>query len=324
MSVFLNLIRNHLILFLVLWVFPQRGSSQFQPIQNQYILNPFFINPSFAGAVNGTRLGATYRTQWVEFPNAPNTQTIVYQTNKGNLGVGGWLYRDQNGLTGNSGFESSFSYHLRFNGSRDNLKNARILFGLGISGNQWTVREDQFTPSTFDPLITGGNPSRFTPNVHAGFYFAHEPFYVGFSVRDLLPQGLDFATQSTYRIHLLSGFQIAVASDFYVEPSFLIRLNAPGDWQFDVNTTVNVPISGKIALQSTFSLNREQLHRNNENLSVSNIFVLKLDAYHISYRYIYPLSSIRSFTLGTHEWMVSYRFGKTKGIGVFCPTFSGY
>lgn len=300
------------------------GFSQYQPIQNQYILNPFYINPSFAGAVNGTLLSATYRSQWVEFPNAPNTQTIAYQTNKGNVGLGGWLYRDQNGLTGNTGFESSFSYHLRFKGRQEETKNSRILFGIAISGNQWSVREDKFTPSANDPLVTGSNPSRFTPNVHAGFYFSHYPFYAGISVRDLLPAAFDFATKSRYQIHFLTGFQMAISPDFYVEPSLLVKVNPSGDWQTDLNATFNIPISKKVAVRSTFSLNREQLHFKNENLFLGAIFGLKIDTYQISYRYIYPLTLINSFTIGGHELLLSYRFGKTKGLGVFCPTFSGY
>jgi type IX secretion system PorP/SprF family membrane protein len=263
---------RHLFIVCILFTCLYSGFSQYQPIQNQYILNPFYINPAFAGAANGTLLSATQRSQWIEFPESPNTQTMAYQTNKGKVGLGGWVYRDQNGLTGNAGFESSFAYHLSFKGKREEAKNSRILFGLAISGNQWTVREDKFTPSAGDPLVTGANPSRFTPNAHVGFYFSHYPFYAGVSVRDILPTEKNFVTKSWYNIHFLSGFQIPVANDFYIEPSFLLRLTALGD----------------------------------------------------SYRYIYPLSLINSFTIGGHEWMLSYRFGKTKGSGVFCPTFSGY
>jgi type IX secretion system PorP/SprF family membrane protein len=315
---------RYLFIIFILLSFLQSGFSQYQPIQNQYILNPFYINPSFAGAVNGTLISATQRSQWIEFPEAPNTQTIAYQTNKGKVGLGGWVYRDQNGLTGNTGFESSFAYHLSFKGKREEAKNSRILFGLAISGNQWTVREDRFTPSAGDPLVTGANPSRFTPNAHVGFYFSHYPFYAGISVRDILPAEKNFVTKSWYNIHFLTGFQIPVANDFYIEPSFLLRLTALGDWQTDVNATIHIPISNKVSLLNTLSLNREQLNFKNENLSASAIFGLKIDAYQISYRYIYPLSLINSFTIGGHEWMLSYRFGKTKGSGVFCPTFSGY
>lgn len=315
---------RYLIILFFLLSFSQSGFSQYQPVQNQYLLNPFYINPSFAGAVNGVLLSATYRSQWVEFPNAPNTQTMAYQTNKGNVGLGGWLYRDQNGLTGNTGFESSFSYHLRFKGRQTDTKNSRILFGLSISGNQWSVREDKFTPSGNDPLVTGSNPSRFTPNVHAGFYFSHFPFFAGVSIRDLLPSTLDFTDKSKYQVHFLTGFQMAVSADFYVEPSFFIKVNPLGDWQTDLNATFNVPISKKVAIRSTFSLNREQIHFRNENLFLGAIFGLKIDTYQISYRYIYPLTQINLFTLGGHELLLSYRFGKTKGLGVFCPTFSGY
>jgi len=300
------------------------GFSQYQPIQNQYILNPFYINPSFAGATNGTILSGTYRSQWVEFPEAPNTQTIAYQTNKGNIGLGGWLYRDQNGLTGNTGFETAFSYHLRFNGKPEDERSSRILFGLAISGNQWMVREDKFTPSAGDPLVTGTNPSRFTPNAHAGFYFSHFPFYAGVSVRDLLPTVRNLVTKSWYNLHFITGIQIPVLTDFFIEPSLLLKMNALGDWQTDLNATFHIPLANKVSLKSTFSLSREQLHYKYENLFAAAIFGIKIDPYQISYRYIYPWSQINSFTVGGHELLLSLRFGKTKGTGVFCPSFSGY
>jgi type IX secretion system PorP/SprF family membrane protein len=300
------------------------GFSQYQPIQQQYILNPFYVNPSFAGATNGTMISATYRRQWLEFPAAPNTQTIAYQTNRGNIGLGGWIYRDQNGLTGNTGFETAFSYHLRFNGKPEDERSSRILFGLAISGNQWTVREDKFTYSANDPLVSGANPSRFTPNAQVGFYFSHFPFYAGISVRDILPVARNEVAFTSYNLYFIAGIQIPVLPEIFLEPSLLLRLNAFGDRQTDLNATFHLPLKKNISLKSTFSLSREQLHFKNENISVATILGLQIDPYQVSYRYIYPWSLINSFTIGGHELLLRCRFGKTKGMGVFCPSFSGY
>ncbi|MFN6071181.1 MAG: type IX secretion system membrane protein PorP/SprF, partial [Bacteroidota bacterium] len=52
---------RHLFIVCILFTCLPSGFSQYQPIQNQYILNPFYINPAFAGAVNGTLLSATQR-----------------------------------------------------------------------------------------------------------------------------------------------------------------------------------------------------------------------------------------------------------------------
>ena len=59
---------RHLFIVYIVFTCLPSGFSQYQPIQNQYILNPFYINPAFAGAVNGTLLSATQRSQWIEFP----------------------------------------------------------------------------------------------------------------------------------------------------------------------------------------------------------------------------------------------------------------
>jgi hypothetical protein len=122
---------RYLFIIFILLSFLQSGFSQYQPIQNQYILNPFYINPSFAGAVNGTLLSATQRSQWIEFPESPNTQTIAYQTNKGKVGLGGWVYRDTLSLHENLAGERVDSVNL-FNLISKKLNASRLFV---INGN---------------------------------------------------------------------------------------------------------------------------------------------------------------------------------------------
>ena len=55
-----------------------------------------------------------YKKQLLGFDNSPNSQVISidYPFSKSRIGLGLNGFKDQNGATGFSGFESTFAYHI--------------------------------------------------------------------------------------------------------------------------------------------------------------------------------------------------------------------
>jgi len=50
--------------------------AQQEIMLSQYMFNQMVVNPGYAGSKNYISADALYRTQWVNFPGAPTTETF--------------------------------------------------------------------------------------------------------------------------------------------------------------------------------------------------------------------------------------------------------
>jgi|GEM_PF-1126279 len=295
--------------------------AQPQFIREPYLLFPLLINPALAGAANGPSLAMTYRQQWPEFPEGPKTQTLASQFPGRRLSFGGILSRDQNGLTGHTGMELALAYRLLVSGNPEDPDASNLLFGFSVEGWQRRVHEDRFTPSGGDPLVGTGNPALLIANVSTGLYFSNRPIFVSLSVRDLIPLKVwkPVSEPGGFQVHLFAGGRIFLSEGLQAEPSFRFRTNRLGDSRLDFHTSARILGTGKMAFLTTLAYHRERLHFKAENQAVSALFGCRKDSWQLSYRYFYPLTGIQTYTWGTHEWLLIFRFGNSRNPGVFCP-----
>src|SRR5512137_1458750 len=107
--------------------------AQQVPMYSQYIMNGFLINPSFAGRDGYTTVNLTVREQWVGMAGAPNTYAASFQTRilknsyiskstsvrkklvkptkGGKVGLGGYIFNDNNGIMKRTGLQAIYAYH---------------------------------------------------------------------------------------------------------------------------------------------------------------------------------------------------------------------
>src|SRR5512133_3911260 len=105
--------------------------AQQMQMYSQYIMNGFLINPSFAGRDGYTSINLTVREQWVGMSGAPGTFAASFQTRilrnsyiskstsvkkklikptrGGKVGVGGYVFNDENGAMRRTGFQAAYS-----------------------------------------------------------------------------------------------------------------------------------------------------------------------------------------------------------------------
>ena len=145
---------------LAFMILPFRGSAQQQPLISQYTMNKFLVNPALAGATGYTNLNFTARQQYSGFQNAPrsiffsaNTRLLddihILKRNKverkttkasrtKNVGVGGYIFNDRNGIMNRTGMQLTYGYHINFDGRY------QLSFGLSFTGYQFRI-DDQNT-----------------------------------------------------------------------------------------------------------------------------------------------------------------------------------
>ena len=294
--------------------------SQQEPVFSQYMMNKFLINPAYAGSEGFTSFNLTARQQWLGFENAPSTQAISGQTRimktshisksrsvrkrtkrrrpSGRIGLGGYIYNDQNGPIGRTGLEVSYAYHLFVN-------DGQISLGLSLSAYQFRINTDDLvTPEGYDPLIDQARESMFIPDGTVGVYYTFQPFYIGLSAKNLFQASVKFGSDNSFsdyqqvrHYYLISGYRYDLNNDFEIEPSFLIKTTEA----FNLQTDITV----------------KGYYKRDYWLGVSyrtgNAFVtmvgIKIDRLYIGYAFDYSLSDIQRISYGSHEIMIGLKFG---------------
>jgi len=128
--------RIYILFTLILVVSFTSLRAQQLPIINQYMIDPYQINPAFAGYDGFMNINLTAHEQWVGLDNSPKTHAVTFHTRLyeqsfiqkenpvkknrrrpfrgGRVGVGGAVYDDRLGLISRTGFQITYAYHIPF------------------------------------------------------------------------------------------------------------------------------------------------------------------------------------------------------------------
>ena len=198
-----------------------------------WVFTPFVYNPAIAGSKDFLSIGLN-----TAFQGESNTQLIsgntrisktksVYFSSPDiiefkNIGVGGSLFKDLNGLSRNFGLSGSFSYQLALN----KRKLSFLSFGVSVKGVYNTLDND--STETNNPL-----KKTFYPNVDLGIYYYGVSFFTGLSTINILgnPEKPDssgaFKIPVSKQYSFTAGCKILLSKSLNVvlEPSFVIFTN---------------------------------------------------------------------------------------------------
>ena len=126
-------------LYILVFVFTLQVSAQelkLSPYSQYLAENPFVISPAYAGVDDVHKLRLSGVAQWLGLENAPNTQTLSYDTRfSERSGAGIIMYNDKNGNTKQIGVQLSYAHHLTINDRNDQY----ISFGLSYKFNHFKI-----------------------------------------------------------------------------------------------------------------------------------------------------------------------------------------
>ena len=130
-------------LFLTTWSVAQDGSNF-----TQFFVNPYSLNPSYAGIEGRKAMFLAYRKQWATIDGGPTVANFSFHTPTAlglNLGLN--VISDTRGVLSNSGAMITIGYTV----SIDHDKFIR--FGASIGGAWNTVKLDEIE-NPADPALT--------------------------------------------------------------------------------------------------------------------------------------------------------------------------
>jgi type IX secretion system PorP/SprF family membrane protein len=301
--------------------------AQQVPMYSQYIMNGFLVNPSFAGRDGYTTINLTVREQWVGMADAPSTYAASFQTRLlknsyiskstsvrkklikptkgGNVGLGGYIFNDNNGIMKRTGAQVAYAYHIPM-GNTEESPNS-LSFGLAMTGYQFSINTDGLIYDHDDPLLNSYDRSVFIMDFNFGTSYTTSKYYVGFAMTNLLRGSLLFAdTSITKRTELghyflTGGIKFPLAADWILEPSAFIKSS---DMLFK---SIQLDLTSRIYYKNDYWVGLSW--RTND--AIIMMMGLKYDKFYFAYAFDFTLTDIRKQSFGTHEITLAVKFGES-------------
>ncbi len=307
----------------------QVAPAQQVPMYSQYIMNGFLINPSLAGRDGYTTATLTTRNQWVGLANSPATYAASFQTRilkrsyiskstsvrknpvsptkGGNVGFGGYIFTDNNGIMRRTGFQAIYAYHIQM-GITDGLPND-LAFGLGLSAYNLSIDFKGLNYDQSDPLILNYDRSVFITDFKFVAYYTTSRYYAGFAMTNILRGSLLFANNDTTNAirrelgnyYLTGGYKFTLSNLWSIEPTAFIKSS---DMLF---RSIQLDLTARVIFKEDYWAGLS-LRTNDAVILFAG---LKYDKFIFGYSFDFTLTDIRRQSFGSHEITFAVRFGES-------------
>jgi type IX secretion system PorP/SprF family membrane protein len=230
-------------------------------------------------------------------------KNVVKPTKGGKVGLGGYIFSDNNGIMRRTGFQGTYAYHIPM-GRTGGVPND-LAFGLALTGYQYYVNTAGLIYEPNDPLINSFDRSVFITDFNFGASYTTSRYYAGFAMTNLLRGNLIFGDTSSVDRHelghffLTGGIKFPVSSDWIIEPSAFIKSS---DMFFKA---FQMDITGRVYYKEDYWAGLS--YRTGDAIIL--MLGLKYDKFFFAYAFDYTLTDIRSSTFGTHEISMAVKFG---------------
>jgi type IX secretion system PorP/SprF family membrane protein len=155
-----------------------------------YDLQGIYHNPSVAGTQTTNLVGVSYRTQWSGISGSPKTATVFgsFGMPNHNIGVGGYVYRDETGPTSRTGVALQFAKHIPTNNGG--------VFSLGLEarGLQFSLDRAKLISTLGSDPALGTAETKFKFDAGFGISYTGKRLQVGAAASQLVQSKLGFYT----------------------------------------------------------------------------------------------------------------------------------
>ncbi|SMC44911.1 PorP/SprF family type IX secretion system membrane protein [Cellulophaga tyrosinoxydans] len=280
--------------------------AQQTPTFSEYNYNPFILNSAYAGLTANTELSVSNAGYFNDFEGSPRSFSLSGhgQLNRGKVGLGAGIIRDQIGVTTSTSFFGAYSYKIFFD-FEDNrpywqLYNPGVL-SFGITAGVQQYQDNLLDLGIMDDPNFSENISATIPTIGLGFLFNHASFYVGFSAPNVLGDALasrdDLNLENPIYGYFGYRFFNNRFQDVLIKPNMLLKYEDGAPLQADINLAVS--------FKNKFEIGGGYRTSSSVNLLAG---VYLFDS--VRFIYNYNITTNDSPIGNTHGFVLSYQFGE--------------
>lgn len=277
--------------------------SQQDAMFTHYMYNTLAVNPAYAGTRQAMTVTALHRSQWVNFPGAPVTQTLTMHSPLFNekIGAGLSVLNDRIGPTRVTALYADFAYHLTIDSK------SKLSLGLKAGANLFTANLAQLqTTQQGDAAFSSDVQSKLLPNFGFGAYYYRERFYAGVSIPKLVQNNFSantitgntnlFWEQRHY--FLIAGTMLDLNQDWKINPTAFMKI------------TPGAPIEADLSSQFIYNhkITIGAMYRTGDAAGVLIGYNL-MEQLHAGYSFDWSFfNTTQKYNGGSHEILLRYDF----------------
>lgn len=294
--------KKFILLMVLVVVCQQLVLAQQAPQFTQYLYNPVSINPAFAGSTKSFSAILMHRSQWTGFDGAPSTRMFSAHTPLRNEKVGLGLSLVSDGL-GEEKFDylyGDFSYTLQIG------RTTRLAFGIKAGFTHYSINPELLNSSDVqtDPYFNSYSDS-WSPNVGIGSFLYGEQWYMALSMPQMFNIDYMGTADTSYRVtdspnlYFTAGYDFPLTQSIHLKPTTMFIVADGSSVSIDIGT--NVKFYERFMLGANYRFNSYDAVGGLGSFMIGKKLIL-------GYAYEIPISGIRPYTGGTHEFFLRYDF----------------
>jgi type IX secretion system PorP/SprF family membrane protein len=310
------------LLFIAQISFSQEGIAVYSDYLSD---NYYLIHPSMAGASSCAKLRLTARKQWFGQEDAPQLQTLSFNTRLDDSnGAGIIVFNDKNGYHSQKGVKLTYAHHIMF--SRDDVDLNQLSFGISGVLIQSQLDETAFIQSgNYDPIVDGTivqKESYFNFDIGASYNYLD--FYTHLTVKNAVETRRNIYTayesDNLRKIIMSAGYTFGDSETLLWEPSIMFQtIQQTKESSIDMNLKVYKQLDfGRLwgGLSYRRSLDGAQYISNNSGVAtqylqnISPIIGLNYKNFMFAYTYSQVLGDVNFDSSGLHQLTI--------GLNLFC------
>jgi len=287
--------------------------GQQEALTTQYMYNKLVINPAFQSNESKGSVNIMARDQWLGFDGSLTSQvlSLALPVLSKNTQFGINVKRYSFGITKVNAVGLNYSYGVK--------TGSGFLSGgleVGFRNYMFDYTDSRLVASQgidIDPSIPKSAINRNNLNLGLGIYYRTEKFYLGVSSPYVFSNALFFDQNTVLsgefkQILAMTGYQFKLNSGISLLTQSLVKLST--DLPFDLDVNANLIWKSKVEFGTGYRLggNTNGL---GESLIINGGFHIYNDLF-IGLAYDYPLSDLRSVTVGNVELIARYQFERKK------------
>lgn len=280
--------------------------AQQTPTFSEYNYNPYLVNSAFAGLAPSAEIGITNTGTFNQFEGSPKSFALSFHTplNRGKVGLGAGLIRDEVGVTTSTSAFATYSYKIFFD-TKNNRPYWQIYtpnsLSFSISPGVQQYQENLLELGIMDDPNFAMNINATIPTIGLGFLLNLANVYVGVStpnvIGDMLVSDDNVEINVPYYGYLGYRFFSNKFEELMVKPNLLLKYENGAPFQVDMNIAVSY--------RNRFELGTG--YRTNSSINLlAGVYLFK----NIRAIYSYNVAMNDSPFGNTHGIIATYRFGK--------------
>lgn len=314
------------ILVLIAWLgFAAESSAQQAPQYSLYMLNPYSLNPAFAGLENTLVMNAVYRKQWTNLKGAPETQHVNASMPVYVLRGGVGLKLENDGIGAHRSTQAMLSYNYQIEWGRNTL----LALGVGagylqyaLDGTKLRAPDGEYAvPSGVfqhnDVLLPEGKLQAGSPVFEAGIFLQAGSWEAGLSSQPAFASAIEasgtgFRLQPVQHYFFYGGYTFRIGRENSLKPTVLVKNDA---------VETQIEISTVFRWRNNIFAGASYRGLGNASRDAAVILAgMKLnEKTTLAYSFDAPMSPLRAVNRGSHELLLRYSLDKPLGSGKLPP-----